>query len=310
MRCFRWRRYVWAAMLAVVVPAGLWAQQQAPVFRSRVDVVRIPVRVVDGGRPVTGLTAEHFRVRDNRVLQEVEAAVAVERLSVAVMVDTSHSIPPDAQAQFTTIRTAVHAALLDTEPTLLATFDEHPVSVERGAPSVLLAPIAPGAPTPAYAPRTALWDTVAAVSATQVSAEGRAYVLVLTDGCDNASWLTPVTIARWLGRTDVTVDIVWYGSSREEFGAVRVARDGCWGPLRLDEAIEQTEGRVFRTADRNLVRDLTQRIAELRASYLLSFTPTGVKRDDGWHQLDVSLQNGARGRVTAREGYYAGGGSD
>lgn len=41
---------------------------------------------------------------------------------------------------------------------------------------------------------------------------------------------------------------------------------------------------------------------ELRARYLLTYTPTGVTRQ-GWHDVKVTLKN-ARGDVTARPGYY------
>jgi len=42
---------------------------------------------------------------------------------------------------------------------------------------------------------------------------------------------------------------------------------------------------------------------ELRARYLLTYSPAGVSRE-GWHDVRVTLTN-ARGDVTARPGYFA-----
>ena len=45
-------------------------------------------------------------------------------------------------------------------------------------------------------------------------------------------------------------------------------------------------------------------LKEFRSRYLLAFTPTGVRSDDGWHELKVRLK-GRPGKVKARPGYFA-----
>ena len=54
------------AAVAVTMLSGiLTGQQPQTTFRARVDRVRIDAMVVEKGRPVTGLTAADFDVRDN-----------------------------------------------------------------------------------------------------------------------------------------------------------------------------------------------------------------------------------------------------
>ncbi len=50
----------------------------------------------------------------------------------------------------------------------------------------------------------------------------------------------------------------------------------------------------------------TAALDEFRSRYLLAYEPQGVRRDDGWHPLEVKLKDPAKGTVTARKGYMAG----
>jgi hypothetical protein len=296
--------------LCVVLAAGVVSAQQAPTFRAGVSAVRVHVSVVQDGRPVTGLTAEHFRVRDNRVLQEVELVVPAAHVDMTVLIDTSASLKDEALVRLREVAGMMVAPLTERDSVAVLTFTESavPLVARQPAGGDVIGVLDPLHRRPAS--RTALWDAVLVESATLTGSTGNPYVAALTDGCDNSSWISPVALGRWLGRLDVTVDVVWFGSSHAEQLQRYGTHDVCFGPIQLEAVTRQNGGRIFRTADRQIERNLTQRVTELRSGYFLTYTPTGVKRDDGWHRLDVGLQNGARGRVTAREGYYAGGGSD
>jgi hypothetical protein len=74
----------------------------------------------------------------------------------------------------------------------------------------------------------------------------------------------------------------------------------------LDRLVQTAGGRTWSaTSDRQL-RDLfTRALEEMRARYLLTYSPAGGSRP-GWHELKVKLKNGS-GDVTARRGYFVAG---
>ena len=71
-----------AALLAALVAAGL--QAQTPVFRTGADMVLLDVLVTEGGRPVPGLEARDFEVRDGGVDQEIRV-VGAEQVPVTAV---------------------------------------------------------------------------------------------------------------------------------------------------------------------------------------------------------------------------------
>src|SRR5262245_5433653 len=79
-----------APVAGLKVCATSEAQQ---LFRSGVDGVVIPVSVRTGNKPVTGLTAADFVLRDNGVVQELQS-VAAEKIpiDVTLLLDLSSSV--------------------------------------------------------------------------------------------------------------------------------------------------------------------------------------------------------------------------
>ena len=71
----------------------------------------------------------------------------------------------------------------------------------------------------------------------------------------------------------------------------------------LDHLAEASGGRTWSaTSDKQLRELFTRALEEMRARYLLSYTPHGVS-NRGWHELEVTLTNG-RADITARPGYF------
>lgn len=296
------------ATVGACVWSGLVAAQTPQVFTSNTTVVRVHVSVVADGRPVDGLGAEHFALRDNGVLQRVEVVAAPQALDVALLVDRSASTSGSSGAIVRQAAVDVLQLLREDDRAAVYAFAESPVLIQplRTVRDELVSAVKgiSGLPTA----KTALWDAVVATSAAHAGSTGVPHMMAFTDGCDNSSWVTPQQVGEWLGRLDVSFDLVWTGSSPSERGGLDLWADVCHGPIRLEQATSRNGGHIFRTADRNVADRIDARLTALRSGYLLTYTPTGVKQGDGWHRIDVRLQNGARGRVTARPGYFSGGG--
>ncbi|MEO8522253.1 MAG: VWA domain-containing protein, partial [Acidobacteriota bacterium] len=90
-------------------------------FRTGVDAVRVDVAVIDGPRPVAGLSAADFELRDSGVLQHVESvAMADVPLGIMLALDGSGSVSGSplvnlkqaASAVAGLLRPGDHAALL------------------------------------------------------------------------------------------------------------------------------------------------------------------------------------------------------
>jgi len=71
----------------------------------------------------------------------------------------------------------------------------------------------------------------------------------------------------------------------------------------LQALTRETRGRVWAAKSSGDLKGLfAHALEEMRARYLLTFTPKGAAQE-GWHALKVTLKN-ARGDVTARPGYF------
>ena len=160
---------------------------------------------------------------------------------------------------------------------------------------------------------TARWDAVFQAAAVAGKVAGRPLVVILSDGRDNASWLTrrQPSEARWVRQSKdrsvnalvgsgIAVDLIM---SPVNNGSEVVA-DDIYGPLRAEEMAAGTGGESFAATARDLQRRIDERLSVLRAGYVLAFTPTGAQRDGKWHTLKVRLAN-RRGSVKARPGYFA-----
>lgn len=100
---------LFAASIFAATSLAAFQQTDEPVtFRSDVSLVRIDVQIVDGTRPVAGLNAEDFVLRENGRQREIKN-FATEKmpLDVLFLLDVSASMRPHVQR----IASAAHQAL-------------------------------------------------------------------------------------------------------------------------------------------------------------------------------------------------------
>ena len=263
---------------------------QIATFSGGVEAVRVDALVTNNGRPVNGLRASDFDVRDNGVVQRVEL-VSVEQLSVDVVLalDVSDSVTGERLRHLQTAGRSAVKSLKPGDRSALLSFNHAVTLNERltGDAERVARALDSLAPTG----RTSLVDAAyAAILATEPSHATRNLVLMFSDGTDTTSWLTPQRVIDAARRSDATVYAVAAPGADRDF---------------LNDLSEATGGAVVNVeSTRDLDATFTRVLDEFRKRYVLSFSPSGVNRG-GWHRLEVRVK-GRRVDVRARQGYQGG----
>jgi tetratricopeptide (TPR) repeat protein len=121
-----------AVSVVAAMSASLLAAAQAPTFSARTRAVRIDVLATSGGRPVTGLGADDFEVRDNGVVQQVDLVSFDEvPLTLVLALDVSDSVSGERLTHLRQAAAAVLRDLRDHDQAALITFS-HAIVVHGG----------------------------------------------------------------------------------------------------------------------------------------------------------------------------------
>jgi VWFA-related protein len=305
------------AVLATLTSASLPAQAP-PRFSSGTAAVRVDVLVTVGNRPVTGLRASDFALRDNGVLQRItDVSQETLPLSVFCVLDVSGSVIGKPLARLKDATASLFGTLRDRDRGALMTFADRlvlhsPLTGDTNRLRALLDGIKAGG-------RTAFIDAAFAGLALREADEGRALMLLFSDGEDTASWLRARPVIEVARRTDMVIyPVTIKQPSPILIPMVTSVNPGSPSPLKtitlvgerrddtaqklLASLADETGGRVIFVANDDELRETFTRIlSEFRQRYVLSYTPTGVA-SEGWHTLDVTLV-GKDGAVKARRGY-------
>ena len=299
--------------LCVLVPwsAGAHAAQgqsgeSQQRFRSAVDVVTIQASVRDArGRPVRGLTAGDFEVRDNGQLRPMLSLRADLQppVSLAILVDMSGSMrlgPKMAMAR-QSLDAVLSQLRTGTDEVGLFTFDSalherqfftRDLATVQGA----LSEFEPFGTTSLY---DAAAETARSVAARSASHKA---IVVLTDGIDTSSAMSPAAVSALASAIDVPVYVVATGSAVDQ----RATLDE--GNRRSESAdlrhlAEWTGGRLlFATTFPEASVAASSIIDEIRQQYLLAIEAADGKE---WRRLDVRVKHPSA-VVKARSGYFGG----
>lgn len=307
-----------AAVLSLVVMAlpATPLVTQDPSFRVTTDLVTVDVLALRGREPIQGLTTDDFALTDNGVRQSLSSIAVPGGAHVIAVLDTSASVAGDTLVRLSEAVEALLGRLTDEDCVSVVTFGDRVRLVARAAtPRASLDLVRRGL---VAAGGTALHDALL-VASTLPNADGRpAVMVVFTDGADTVSWTTAPAVLRVLQAANVVVFPVGAGLTDVPVSAARLQpslylSSATWlapdasDALRFLERLARVSGGDFIRVGRPdaLTRTFTGIIDRYRSRYVLSYTPTGVGRDDGWHRIDVTLTR-QRGTVQAREGYIAG----
>lgn len=274
-----------ATTLLVCLAAAAVAQAGQASFRSRIEAVEVDVAVTRGGTTVAGLTADNFVVTDNGVVQEVKATLlAAEPLRLSLVLDVSKSVSGTRLASLIKGSRTMVQALRPDDQIALITFShnvtsEVPMGHDRSAIIDTLTTLSgEGA--------TALRDAAYLGLATASDDHSRALLLLFSDGLDTTSFLSEDTVLESAKRSNAVVHAVHFRPDAFLGRLTQITGGRNWS-AESDRQLEELFGRV---------------LDEMRARYLLTYTPSGPQ-NPGWHQIKVSLK-GARGDVIAKQGYF------
>jgi len=277
--------------IVLVLVATATAQQTPPVFRGRTDRVRVDVTVTDRNRPVTGLKAEDFRIKDNGVeIPELELATITGGISVAIALDLGPGVQEWGWEEMQLACDAVIEVLEPRNTAWLVTFSDE--IGRKAGPVRSKLQLRRALANVSFGQGSALWDALFGSISIVTGQPGRAMVVVLSDGRERGSFLDRKRALEVLQRSEVVV------------AAIRPPHQPI-GFLGLEDVVKLTGGEILQgkkgDPGRKIVADLVE---QFRLGYVLTYAPTGVPEPkDGWHELEVSLKK-KRGEVHARKGYY------
>lgn len=299
-----------AATLAVVcLQAQAPGDQPRATFRSAADLVSIQASVRDKhGRPLEGLKASDFEVRDNGQPSSI-LSLRSDRwspVSVAILVDMSGSMRVGSKiALARQAYDSIVSQLRDGDDELgVFTFDNRlherqaftsNISASKGALDDFKAFGA-----------TSLYDATEA-TARRLAERSAAHkaIIILTDGIDTSSRMSAVEVSGVASSIDVPVFIVATVASTAdrtsltEPGERPVSTEGA----DLRDLAEWTGGRlVTATTPTETTLATGNVLSELRQQYVLAIEAANTRE---WRRLEVRVKRSSAS-VKARSGYFGG----
>jgi VWFA-related protein len=302
-------------LAAILAGAPVTAQivlnppKDASVISVDVDLVNVLCSVRDKhGAYVKDLGKDDFEIRENGKKREIAffAREVDTPLTVALLIDVSGSVQSAIYEEkvaaarfFSQVLRPRDKAMLVGFAQLIAVWQDLTGSLDTL--SSAMERVQPFTMEDVWAretkPRggTLLDDAVKLVAENKLKRlPGRKAMILITDGEDNGSLVTPAAAARAAQEADAVVYGIHYlGSARQN------------GFELLAKMSDLTGGRTFHIDSEKQLQSIFDQIAEeMRNQYGLGFTPLETaKTGDRYHRLDVKLLKPGL-KVQARSGFY------
>ena len=272
--------------------------QDAPEFRSHLDLVVIPCAVVDAaGSPVHGLTREDFRVFDNAVPRIVSyfSQDDDQPLTLVILNDDSDSRQNLLSEHRRTVFELLHRILRPNDSAFVISVGEN-VRLYRDLTLTEMASF--GEPCPkrqgiSVCGGSPLWNAVYDAASLKLrSAGGNKVLLLLTDGFDTGSVHTWSEAAAAAQKADTVV----YGIQYRSDSGRSYAPD-------LYRLVAETAGTWFPAPSGDLGPITARLETDLRRRYVVGFRPERVTFGKLRHEIRVEVTRPDLS-VRARKTYF------
>ena len=282
--------------LIIVALIGTVAAQEPTiaVFRSAVEQVAIAAIVRDSrGRLVKDLKASDFEVFDNGLRKKLSNVWSEPSpASVAILMDASGSMSTKMDQAREAASLLVAGLKPGTDEVAFYSFD---TALQEIRPFSTKFSARDGAwdSTRAFG-ATSLWDAIGETAQKISDRQRRRAMVVITDGVDSASKMTPAEVSSIASSLDVPVYVLFITFALED----KEEPQPILGPL-ADLAV-WTGGEALPVRDMTSALLATQQfLAELHHQYVIAFEPG---KGAGWHPLIVRARK--QGLVVRTRGGY------
>lgn len=275
-------------------------------FSVHSDLVVVPVTVTAGnGQVVAGLAKEQFSIFEDRVPQVITHFTAEDApAAIGLVFDTSDSMGP----KMAKAREAACAVLRKANPGdefFLIRFSNTPemvVGMTRDPEQIRRA--VDGLEADGF---TALLDALKMAWLEMHKAQhARKAIVLISDGEDNSSHITPSQFRELANENDTTIYTLFIGDSPD---SLSLRRNKLTGAGLLDDLARQTGGRMFPVANPKELPDIAARIGSwVRGQYVLGYVPSSQSRTGSYHRIEVKVTKPPgfpKLHPTWRLGYYS-----
>jgi Ca-activated chloride channel homolog len=303
---------MWSSVAAVFQPGlatrALGQDQEAGetgqgyTIAAHVEMVGLDINVVDRhGVPVSGLTADNFRIIEDGTPQEIKYFSSEDvPVTIGLVIDNSGSMRAKRSYVITAAMAFAQASNPQDELFVVHFNDDFLFGLQRGIDFTRNPAELRGALTRLVCEgRTALYDAInAALSHLQKGTYPKKALLLVSDGQDNVSlndFESTLELARKSGAAIYTLGAYDPDSDRHNTKVLKRLADTTGGQFYFPTSLSQ------------IVTDCRQIAKDIRNRYTVSYCSSNPRRDGAYRRVTVTASDPNRGRlrVKVREGYFA-----
>ncbi len=277
-----------------------------PDFAERVSIrlVELYTVVTDAdGKPVQGLTAEDFIVKEDGSRQSVEAFEDAGSLplTLGLAIDSSASMFVKLPAVQQAAGDFVRAVLSDRDAAFLVDFDTDP-RLSR-ALSGDLKRLVTGIDSLEASGDSDLWEAVVFSLLELQAVRGKKALVLFSDGAVEEEEMPFRTCYQLAQRAGVPIYLIVLHPGVARGDDLSLGMRNFTG--RLDRLTDASGGRVYYLPNTNNLGAIYQEIErELRSQYLLGYYPADPGDEDSWREVEVELPNHPELRARTIAGYF------